>query len=308
MPDFETVSPVMSSDTSAPRNWTWIWNCGSNDAQYQDATATQYRPSNVNVSIRISSPGDNGPVHQANVAVAVGASRVTGTTPPVLVAPATGSTIPVAGTASASGSSALDAAAPEIATLPVAVTLTTSGLTVTTPTITLAAPSAVALVDSSDDVLDLPHVLAPLLGVLEAHTRDGLTPFAALRGRPPRLPFTPASPLGLGARAAPTGPMAATAGQTPAAVDGEAASGVPRAQPRKKPTPRWRPPQPQPPTPVQSGASIVPATGGGSSGGGIPIFLALPFLAAMLDLARRVTLDGVALPSGHRSRMPDDPG
>jgi len=28
----------------------------------------------------------------------------------------------------------------------------------------------------------------------------------------------------------------------------------------------------------------------------------------MLDLARRVTLDRVALPSGHRSRVPENPG
>jgi hypothetical protein len=62
------------------------------------------------------------------------------------------------------------------------------------------------------------------------------------------------------------------------------------------------------PAGVPSGASFAPATGGGSSGGGIPIFLALPFLAAMLDLARRVALDRTALPSGYRSRMPDDPG
>jgi hypothetical protein len=34
----------------------------------------------------------------------------------------------------------------------------------------------------------------------------------------------------------------------------------------------------------------------------------VPFLAAMLDLARRVTLDRVSLPSGHRSRVPEDPG
>jgi hypothetical protein len=62
------------------------------------------------------------------------------------------------------------------------------------------------------------------------------------------------------------------------------------------------------PAPVPSGASFAPATGGSSSGGGIPVFLALPFLAAMVDLARRVTLDRVALPSGHRSRVPEDPG
>jgi hypothetical protein len=62
------------------------------------------------------------------------------------------------------------------------------------------------------------------------------------------------------------------------------------------------------PVGAPSGASFAPATGGSASGGGIPIFLVLPFLAAMLDLARRVTLDRVALPSGHRSRVPEDPG
>ena len=69
------------------QNWTWIWNwnCGDsepspsnsagNNAQYQP-TMTQYRPININVSIRINSPGNNGNVVQTNVAVAV--------TPPML--------------------------------------------------------------------------------------------------------------------------------------------------------------------------------------------------------------------------------
>ena len=84
---------------------------------------------------------------------------------------------------------------------------------------------------------------------------------------------------------------------------------VARAAETPKPAPRWRAPLREPmQAPVPSGASLAPATGGGSSGGGIPVFLALPFLAAMLDLARRVTLDRVALPSGHRSRMPENPG
>jgi hypothetical protein len=77
----------------------------------------------------------------------------------------------------------------------------------------------------------------------------------------------------------------------------------------EKPAPRWRAPLKRPvPVGAPSGASFAPATGGSASGGGIPIFLVLPFLAAMLDLARRVTLDRAALPSGYRSRMPDDPG
>ena len=62
-------------------NWNWNWNCGGNqpagnenagesDGGYQ-APTTQYRPVNINISIRINSPGDNGPVVQANVAVGV---------------------------------------------------------------------------------------------------------------------------------------------------------------------------------------------------------------------------------------------
>ncbi len=95
-----------------------------------------------------------------------------------------------------------------------------------------------------------------------------------------------------------------------ATSDRSSSKGAARSRDREKPAPRWRAPAPSEPLPasVSSGTSVAPASGGGSSGSGIPIFLALPFLAAMLDLARRVTLDRVALPSGHRSRMPENPG
>ena len=46
----------------------------------------------------------------------------------------------------------------------------------------------------------------------------------------------------------------------------------------------------------------------GDPGGGLPIYLALPFLAAMLDLARRVALQRATWPSGHPWRIPDTPG
>ena len=60
-------------------NWNWNWNCGgslpaigNSDAQsgsqYQ-AGITRYHPVNINVSIRIGSPGDNGPVNQTNVII-----------------------------------------------------------------------------------------------------------------------------------------------------------------------------------------------------------------------------------------------
>jgi nicotinate-nucleotide--dimethylbenzimidazole phosphoribosyltransferase len=67
----------------ATQNWTWNWdwNCGDADSlpantigestpQYQPGVA-QYRPININISIRINSPGNDGPVNQTNVAVVV---------------------------------------------------------------------------------------------------------------------------------------------------------------------------------------------------------------------------------------------
>jgi hypothetical protein len=62
-------------------NWNWNWNCGGNtnanantgsqpSSQYQPVTS-QYQPINVNISIRIASPGNDGPVVQTNLAIAM---------------------------------------------------------------------------------------------------------------------------------------------------------------------------------------------------------------------------------------------
>jgi hypothetical protein len=62
-------------------NWNWNWNCGANtnangnsgsqsSSQYQPVTS-QYQPINVNISIRIASPGNDGPVVQTNLALAM---------------------------------------------------------------------------------------------------------------------------------------------------------------------------------------------------------------------------------------------
>ena len=59
-------------------NWNWEWNCGGGPTgdgnsesqlptQYQ-GVATQYQPININISIRILSPGNDGPVTQVNLA------------------------------------------------------------------------------------------------------------------------------------------------------------------------------------------------------------------------------------------------
>jgi hypothetical protein len=62
-------------------NWNWNWNCGANTtgnanggspsaSQYQPVTS-QYQPINVNISIRIASPGNDGSVVQTNLALAL---------------------------------------------------------------------------------------------------------------------------------------------------------------------------------------------------------------------------------------------
>jgi hypothetical protein len=72
---------AIPGDSSLPIwNWNWEWNCGGNPdgsensgsqlpTQYQ-ATAMQYQPININVSIRVLSPGNDGPVTQMNIAQA----------------------------------------------------------------------------------------------------------------------------------------------------------------------------------------------------------------------------------------------
>ena len=287
-PDLSVISPVGSTTGSLPKNWTWIWNCGENPAQYQNGTAAQYQPSNVNIAIRISSPGNDGPVSQANVAVAAHVG-------PLVVATPAGAAVVVPVPAPL-GDIASDAVIPGLTSLP--------ALVAAPEPVWLGGDMSVrSIVQLVDEAVDLPYVLPPLLGtgtfrLVERRLLPGLRGVAVpMIGR--------------------LAPVGAFGEETLSDVDAEArsadehstASGVSASRATKKPAPRWRAPLPSPvPAQVTSGASFAPATGGSSSGGGIPVFLALPFLAAMLDLARRVTLDRVSLPSGHRSRVPEDPG
>ena len=75
--------PILQEVGTQNWTWNWDWNCGEPDAipentsaekppQYQPG-ATQYRPININISIRINSPGNNGAVSQSNVAVVLAA-------------------------------------------------------------------------------------------------------------------------------------------------------------------------------------------------------------------------------------------
>jgi len=293
-PDLTAISPISSGSTSMPTNWTWIWNCGENAGQYQSGTGPQYQPSNVNVSIRVASPGSNGPVSQVNVTSAAGT-----TIAPVAV---TGGPVklPV---------NALPIPASSVGALVSAILPPVAAAVLVDPVpeeiLTDAGADAVSTAGLALGVVEVPELLSPLL--------TGVTSALAPSRRLPSIVARPAAPVGLlppVARlelAAPAVVETLSKESTRDASQATASDAGDRAQ--EKPVPRWKAPRPQPvPDVAPAGASAAPATGGGSAGGGIPIFLALPFLAAMLDLARRVMLDRVALPSGFRSRMPENPG
>jgi hypothetical protein len=165
----------------------------------------------------------------------------------------------------------------------------------------LVGPDVAALLGEPDGLaLVAPPTLEPDGASIFA---GGARPFATLR--PGRSAFPQTSLVGSAAWSAKTTTTTATA---PAAESARNAAKAPKA--RGKAAPRWRTAAPTMPAPAQApaGASAAAAGGGGSSGGGLPFLLALPFVAAMLDLARRVALERVATPSGHRSRMPETPG
>jgi hypothetical protein len=89
-----------------PENWSWNWNwnCGpagtpgtnngkESGAQYQSGN-TRYQPVNVNVSIRIGSPGDDGAVAQTNVVLAVEAGPASATVAASVPAPSSAPAAP----------------------------------------------------------------------------------------------------------------------------------------------------------------------------------------------------------------------
>jgi hypothetical protein len=106
------VPTVEGDDLPETWNWNWSWNCaGNKSGQYQSSNA-QYHPVNVNVSIRVGSPGDNGPVTQTNVLVVVAARPVTVTAQTIASAP-TAAAPPAEPIAAAEPSSSAPAAAAE---------------------------------------------------------------------------------------------------------------------------------------------------------------------------------------------------
>ena len=279
-PDFSGWYPTTSDSGIAPSTWIWNWNCGENSSQYQTGASTdQQRPVNVNVGIRIASPGNDGPVIQANIAVAVGVG---------------GPHVPT----------------PAAAPVGAGVADVTPGAADPGPGVGLVAPVEIEAAASPGELV---VAAAPLLedGVEPshgAHASLGRLPLKVLGSPGGRSGLAPVL-AGLSGRGLVSlRPVSIRRWSAPGDATGRTGSHGPEKGTAK--AAHWRLPAPGPGgiTRVSSGTSVAPAGAGGSSSGGLPLVLALPFLAAVLDMARRLALDRVATPSGHRSRVPDDPG
>jgi hypothetical protein len=279
-----TISPQIPEGVSFPTSWTWNWNCGDNSSKYQGETSARYQQINTNISIRISSPGNDGPVSQVNVGAAVAVSLPA----PVIGPPAPAGAAPLPGSVTA----VLDAVFESPATVPAPISVdTTVQLLPGAPPIAPAGTLAVA-----PAALPIPPAFAPA------------APFApGLRAEPWRGAWWRATmtgrPTATGRSVAAQDAWQAAASRTPRAVDAAPTGRKAVASPRRLP----RVPRRAPLTSA-SGTSASSAGVGGSSGSGLPALLLLPFVAALLDLARRVALEHAALPSGHRGRAPDRPG
>jgi hypothetical protein len=281
-PDFSAWYPTDSDRGIAPSTWIWNWNCGENSTQYRTgATTDQQRPVNVNVGIRIASPGNDGPVIQTNIAVAVG---VGGPHVPTPAAAPVG-----AGVADATPGAA-------------------------DPGLGVVVAASVEI-EATASPGELVAAAAPLLedgvGVEPSHGAHGLLGglplqgFAAAGRRP-----GPAPSLGGGSGRGLVSLRPVSIRRWSVPGDAKRSTAPQGREKAVAKAAHWRLPAPGPGgiTRVSSGTSVAPASAGGSSSGGLPLVLALPFLAAVLDMARRLALDRVATPSGHRSRVPDDPG
>ena len=278
-PNFSEWYSAESDRGIAPSTWIWNWNCGENATQYQSGSSDQHRPVNVNVGIRIASPGNDGPVTQTNIAVAIGIEVPHVPTP----AAAPGGGVADAAPGAADSGPGVDLAAPDESASPVS-----SG--------ELVVAAMPVLEDAVEPTRGTLGFLAgvPLQGFAAAGAGSGSS--HATLGGAAGHGLVSLRPVSL----RPWSLQGAATGSSGSHGHGKGDAKVAR----------WRPPAPQPGgiTRVSSGTSVAPASVGGSSSGGLPLVLALPFLAAVLDMARRLALDRVATPSGHRSRVPDDPG
>ncbi len=281
------ISPGGSGTSSFPTSWTWIWNCGDNSSQYQAETPGGYSQINTNIAIRFSSPGNDGSVTQVNVGAGI-------TIP--LPAPVHGAPFPPS---PVNVPPPLQAAVGAVSSL-IGPALAATSFADTTDITAALVPTEAS--DASAAPVSATSVAAP--GAPAGGPTVGASPLARQAGiRAFRIPMAPVvrfSP-------APTSAVDAAWRASPAAASG--GRRAPARPPEASPSPR--PPQTPSKAPVisVSGVSAAAVGGtGGSSGSGLPLLLALPFVAALLDLARRVALEHATWPPGHRRRVPERPG
>jgi hypothetical protein len=286
------ISPAGSGSGSFPSSWTWIWNCGNNSAQYQSETQAGYQQINTNIAIRFASPGNDGPVTQVNVGAGISIPLPTAVhdapfpPSPVSLPPPLDTTL---GVVSAAVGPVIAAPTP----------VDTSDIT--------TAPGAFEPSDASTAPVSATPVAAPV--AQGGGLTSGRGPLDRQAGGSRRFVLPPAS---VGRIFTPSPGSADAAWQStspaPAASSSERA---PARPPEVSPTP---PPHHLPGKSSVRSDSVLSATaaasgvGGSSGSGGLPLLLALPFVAALLDLARRVALEHATWPSGHRRRAPDRPG
>ena len=259
---------------------------GQIQPQYQGETAGQYHPVNVNVGVRLSSPGNDGPVTQTNVVVAIGPG-----TDPVRRADPTPAPGRDARLDACSGGAPLAPAPPKAA---------------------LARPAR------SRHRRRRGRDRRP---TANGRSHRAVARHLAVERRP--CPRSRAGRVGSGQL-----PFVPACDEThcrrcgwPRSAPGQPAERCLRASSRSRARRRGAGGGHEGCAPLDtlagirgsitrqsSGTSVAPAGVGSSSSGGLPLVLALPFLVAVLDMARRLALDRVATPSGHRSRVPDDPG
>ena len=211
----EAISPeiVLPANSLLPIwNWNWDWNCGGSPSssgntesqlptQYQ-ASATQYQPMNVNISIRILSPGNDGAVTQTNVAQTNVATTIVNTTTQIIThilqpTPAPGSSTPSTPPAGGSGAQ---------------------------PTPTGSGGIAGAIVDLAAAITGLPVEV-----VVQVVCCELVSPTAAFGGADDRRPARPGKPrtLGSAAREMPLGPTAGEGSRRDAAATAALAAAAP---------------------------------------------------------------------------------
>lgn len=269
----DTVTHVLPPDVAGeilPANWSWNWNwncgddetaSGNNDVQsggQYHPGSKQYRPVNINVSIRIGSPGNDGSVTQTNVAIVV--------SPPALAI----SPLPLPLLASATDQRAPSAATP--------------GATALTELVSEAFGVEVMLAVEEAETGD--WIFRGLTGP------HGVDPDFFEQSAPAaRSPLAPASSAS--ALDGPAGtyvPPKTSAWTVRAVAVTHAQASVRPDRPARAPSPRKPSRRPLPPmrAPVLA-SGFAGAAPGGTDGGGWPLLalLLVPFSLALVDSARR---------------------